>query len=63
VSIKAEEYRRKAAFCKRMAQQAYDDEAKRELEELARGWQYLAEYVERTSQTVLFVSRRTDDDQ
>jgi hypothetical protein len=46
-----------------MAQQAYDDEAKRELEELARGWQYLAEYVERTSQTVLFVSRRTDGDQ
>jgi hypothetical protein len=61
--MKAEEYRRKAACCKRMAQQAYDDDARRELEELARGWQYLAEYVERTSQTVQFVSRRTDGDE
>jgi hypothetical protein len=46
-----------------MAQQAYDDEVKRELEELAKGWQHLAEYAERTSQTVRFVSRRTDGDE
>ena len=63
MSIKAEEYRRKAACCKRMAQQAYDDEVKRELEELAKGWQHLAEYAERTSQTVRFVSRRPDGDE
>jgi hypothetical protein len=60
--MKAEEYRRKAALCERMAQQAYDPEAKRELEELARGWQYLAEYAERTSQTARFVSRKSDDE-
>jgi hypothetical protein len=45
-----------------MAQQAYDPEAKREMEELARGWQYLAEYAERTSQTARFVSRKSDDE-
>jgi hypothetical protein len=62
VSIKAEEYRRKAARCERMAQQAHDPEAKRELEELVRGWLLLVEHAERASRMVQFVSRRTDGD-
>jgi hypothetical protein len=62
VSIKAEEYRRKAALCERMAQQAHDPKAKRELEELVRGWLLLVEHAERASRMVQFVSRRTDGD-
>jgi hypothetical protein len=62
VSKKAEEFRRKAALCERMARQVHDPEARRELEDLARGYLHLAEYHDRTRQMLRFVSRKTDDD-
>jgi len=47
VPSKAEEYRSKADDCRRRAQEAHDPDAKRQFEELARGWLELAKRAER----------------
>ena len=44
---KAEEYRRKAGECERMADETKDAEAKRNLKEAADQWQQVASVAER----------------
>ena len=57
VSKKSKEFRERAARCQRLAQQTRNLSAKRELEEIARGYLSLAEYHNGETQTVQFVSR------
>jgi hypothetical protein len=57
VSKKSKEFRERAALCQRLAQQTRNLRAKRELEEIARGYLSLAEYHNGETQTVQFVSR------
>jgi hypothetical protein len=57
VSKKSKELRERAALCRRLAQRTRNLRAKRELEEIARGYLSLAEYHDGETQTVQFVSR------
>ena len=47
MSAKAEEYRRKAEECERLAEEAKDTEAKRNLKETADQWRQAAAIAER----------------
>ena len=58
----ADDFRKKAALCARMARQTRNPEVRRELEELTQGWLRLAEHAERSGPRVQFVSRKTEDE-